>query len=164
MKRIFLCLMVLEFGAVAWSAGADTAPNFVVIMAEAQGWPNTSVRMDDRLPASKSAVFKTPAVERLAREGMRFAYGYALSPRCTPSRAALFTGIGPAALGMTYVGVGRESGPVRTALIPPAENGQYCDQLIAGERRHLSPPAVALHGSPAPDLDPNVPVKALGPN
>ena len=119
MKRIFLCLMVLEFGAVAWSAGADTAPNFVVIMAEAQGWPNTSVRMDDRLPASKSAVFKTPAVERLAREGMRFAYGYALSPRCTPSRAALFTGIGPAALGMTYVGVGRESGPVRTALIPP---------------------------------------------
>ena len=105
--------------ATVLRAAADVGPNFVVIMAEAQGWPNTSVMMDDRLSASKSAVFKTPAVERLAREGMRFAYGYALSPRCTPSRAALLTGIGPAALHMTYVGVGRETGPVRTALIPP---------------------------------------------
>ena len=105
--------------ATVLRAAADVGPNFVVIMAEAQGWPNTSVMMDDRLSASKSAVFKTPALERLAREGMRFAYGYALSPRCTPSRAALLTGIGPAALHMTYVGVGRETGPVRTALIPP---------------------------------------------
>jgi arylsulfatase A-like enzyme len=112
--------VVSAVGAAMVAGAADTpAPNFVVIMAEAQGWPNTSVRMDDRLQASQSTVFKTPAVERLAREGMRFAYGYALSPRCTPSRAALFTGIGPAALHMTYVGIGREGGTVRTALIPP---------------------------------------------
>jgi len=111
-------MLVLGWATVL-RAAADVGPNFVVIMAEAQGWPNTSVMMDDRLSASKSAVFKTPAVERLAREGMRFAYGYALSPRCTPSRAALLTGIGPAALHMTYVRVGRETGPVRTALIPP---------------------------------------------
>ncbi len=114
-----LVLMLVLGCATVVRAAADVGPNFVVIMAEAQGWPNTSVMMDDRLSASKSAVFKTPAVERLAREGMRFAYGYALSPRCTPSRAALLTGIGPAALHMTYVGVGRETGPVRTALIPP---------------------------------------------
>ena len=38
---------------------------------------------------------------------------------CSPTRAALLTAIGPAALHMTYVGVGRETGPVRTALIPP---------------------------------------------
>lgn len=120
MKRIFTRWLMLGLGcASALRAATDGGPNFVVIMAEAQGWPNTSVMMDDRLPASKSGVFKTPAVERLAREGMRFAYGYALSPRCTPSRAALLTGIGPAALHMTYVGVGRETGPVRTALIPP---------------------------------------------
>jgi arylsulfatase A len=110
------------FGLAAGLAGATAAeppPNFVVIMAEAQGWAQTSVQMDDRNPAPKSAVFTTPAVERLAREGMRFTYGYATSPRCTPSRAALFTGKSPAALRMTFVGVGREAGPVRTALIPP---------------------------------------------
>ncbi len=119
--RALIIGVVSAVGAAMVAGAAETpAPNFVVIMAEAQGWPNTSVRMDDRLPASQSTVFKTPAVERLAREGMRFAYGYALSPRCTPSRAALFTGIGPAALHMTYVGVGREAGgTVRTALLPP---------------------------------------------
>ena len=91
----------------------------MVLMAEAQGWAQTSVLMDDRVPASRSRVFTTPALERLARSGMRFTYGYALSPRCTPSRAALFTGRSPAALRMTYVGVGRDAGPPRTALIPP---------------------------------------------
>lgn len=98
---------------------AEAPPNFVVIMAEAQGWAQTSVQMDDRIPDSKSRVFATPAVERLAREGMRFTYGYATSPRCTPSRAALFTGKSPAALHMTFVGLGRDEGAGRTTLIPP---------------------------------------------
>ncbi len=101
------------------AAGAELRPNFVVILAEAQGWAQTSVMMDDRVPESKSRIFPTPAVERLAREGMRFAHGYAASPRCTPSRAALFTGRSPAALHMTFVGVGREEGPARTFLLPP---------------------------------------------
>ena len=109
--------------AAGWMTAADaisaSAPNFVVILTEAQGWSNTSVAMDDRLPESRSRIFTTPAVERLAREGMRFAQGYATSPRCTPSRAALFTGKSPAVLHMTYVGIGRDSSPVRTALIPP---------------------------------------------
>jgi arylsulfatase A-like enzyme len=110
---------LLALPCLLWTALHAAQPNFVVIMAEAQGWAQTSVQMDDRLPGSRSRVFSTPAVERLAREGMRFTYGYATSPRCTPSRASLFTGISPAALHMTYVGVGREGGPVRTALIPP---------------------------------------------
>lgn len=114
----FLFLPLLA--AVAITAGAaESQPNFVVIMAEAQGWAQTSVQMDDRVPESKSRFFQTPAVERLAREGMRFTFGYAASPRCTPSRAAVFTGRSPAALHMTYVGAGREEGPVRTALITP---------------------------------------------
>mgnify|MGYP003329951564 CR=1 FL=1 len=105
----------------AQGEGAEPRPNFVVIMAEAQAWAGSSVQMDDQVPASRSTVFKTPALERLAREGMRFAYGYAASPRCTPSRAALFTGRSPAALCMTYVGVGRESADVMAGrkLLPP---------------------------------------------
>ncbi len=114
-----LRFFLLPAGMMLAAAAAESPPNFVVIMAEAQGWAQTSVQMDDRVPESKSRVFQTPAVERLAREGMRFTFGYAASPRCTPSRAALFTGRSPAALHMTYVGVGRGEGPVRTALIPP---------------------------------------------
>ena len=117
-RRAAVLVLTLLPGAI--SRGADSArPNFVVLMAEAQGWAQTSVLMDDRVPASRSRVFSTPALERLARSGMRFTYGYALSPRCTPSRAALFTGRSPAALRMTYVGVGRDGGTPRTQLIPP---------------------------------------------
>lgn len=114
----FRILIVLASAACSASA-AETRPNFVVILAEAQGWAQTSVMMDDRVPESKSRIFQTPAVERLAREGMRFTFGYAASPRCTPSRAAVFTGKSPAMLHMTYVGAGRGSGPVLTKLIPP---------------------------------------------
>lgn len=109
----------LALAVTSLAMAAEPRPNFVVVLAEAQGWAQTSVMMDERVPASKSRLFQTPAIERLAREGMRFTYGYAASPRCTPSRAALFTGRSPAALHMTYVGVGRSDGPVRTALIPP---------------------------------------------
>ena len=118
--RFLAAGLILSLGVVLSAAAAEAQrPNFVVLMAEAQGWAQTSVQMDDQVPASRSRTFNTPALERLAKSGMRFTYGYALSPRCTPSRAALFTGRGPAALRMTYVGAGRDGGPVRTALIPP---------------------------------------------
>lgn len=113
--------VVATLGYAALHAAEATEPNFIVILTEAQGWSNTSVAMDDRVPHSKSRIFNTPAIERLAREGMRFSHGYAASPRCTPSRAALLTGVSPAYLHMTFVGGGRESAFSRTgsALIPP---------------------------------------------
>ncbi len=116
MRPFFLAVALLLTGHAAL---AGNTTNFIVILAEAQGWANTSVAMDDRDPASRSRIFSTPAVERLAREGMRFAYGYAASPRCTPTRAALFTGRSPASLHMTYVGKGRDLTSQHTALLPP---------------------------------------------
>ena len=118
-RAVLVSLVLAGVACGAVRAAEAVPPNFVVLMAEAQGWAQTSVQMDDRVPASRSRVFSMPALERLARSGMRFTYGYALSPRCTPSRAALFTGRGPAALRMTYVGAGRDGGTPRTALIPP---------------------------------------------
>jgi len=109
-------------------------PNFVVILGEAQGWASTSVQMDDAVPGSKSDLAQTPNIERLAARGMRFADAYAASPRCTPSRAALFTGRNPAALHMTFVGEGnggRESGfSVTGSRLIPA---QYTSELPASE-------------------------------
>lgn len=88
-------------------SAAEPRPNFVVIMGEAQGWASCSVQMDEANPASKSDLARTPNLERLAAGGMRFASFYAASPRCTPTRAALFTGRSPAALHMTFVGEGK---------------------------------------------------------
>jgi arylsulfatase A-like enzyme len=113
----FVALAEAASGAYAKPV-ADSRPNFVVILAEAQGWASTSVAMDDRLPDARDPHAPTAAVARLAREGARFAQGYAASPRCTPSRAALLTGRSPAVLHMTYVGAGRRE-TMGTLLLPP---------------------------------------------
>jgi len=84
------------------SLALSRRPNFVIIMGEAQGWAPSSVQMDDAVPGSKSTLAKTPALEKLAADGMRFASFYAASPRCTPTRVALFTGKCPTALHMTF--------------------------------------------------------------
>jgi arylsulfatase A len=94
-------------GVFATAAKAADQPNFIVILGEAQGWASASVQMDDATPGSKSQLAHTPNLEKLAAGGMRFANFYAASPRCTPTRAALFTGRSPAALHMTFVSEGR---------------------------------------------------------
>ena len=87
---------------------AASRPNFVFVQFEGTGagWASTSVAMDDRLPAAKGPAGLTPAIERLAAEGMRFSDFYVSAPRCTPARATFLTGIGAAKLGMTYVNEG----------------------------------------------------------
>ncbi len=116
MKATMLLCSILSIAA---DAAEVTRPNFIVILGEGSGWSSSSVQMDDRDPASKSATLKTPNLERLAKDGMRFSNGYAASPRCTPSRAALFTGRTPAALHMTFIGDGKRQAEVTSKLQPP---------------------------------------------
>ena len=115
-SRIFCALFI-----AAGLPLAANQPNFVVVLGEGHGWSSTSVQMDDAVPASKSTTIVTPNLETLAQGGMRFANFYAASPRCTPSRAAIFTGKSPAALHMTFVGEGKADnrGAANGKLLPP---------------------------------------------
>jgi arylsulfatase A-like enzyme len=61
-------------------------------MGEAQGWASASVQVDDQNPGSKGKLVRTPNLEKIVGAGVCFAELYAASPRCTPTRAALFTG------------------------------------------------------------------------
>ena len=109
MKKFSSFSLLIACGFLNLTAAAPA--NFVVILGEGAGWTSSSVQMDDRNPASKGTGVRTPNLERLAAAGMRFSDGYAASPRCTPSRAALFTGRSPAVLHMTYINDGkRDSG------------------------------------------------------
>lgn len=113
-------LVGLLLSAGSLPAANPTPPNFIVILGEGAGWASTSVQMDDRNPASKGSGVATPQLERLAASGIRFSDGYAASPRCTPSRAALFTGCSPAALHMTFIGDGKGGGRnAETRVVPP---------------------------------------------
>jgi arylsulfatase A-like enzyme len=102
-------------------AESPPKPNFVVILGEGHGWSSTSVQMDDAVPGSKSSYVRTPNLEKLSQGGMRLANFYAPSPRCTPTRASLFTGKSPAQLHMTFVNEGKQdSGNILNGkLLPP---------------------------------------------
>jgi arylsulfatase A len=106
--------------ATAITEPTPDRPNFLLILADDQGWTGTSVQMDDRMPNSRSDFYQTPSLERLASQGMRFSNAYAPSPNCSPTRCSILTGMSPARLHMTDI-VGRNSGPLYEGnrLIPP---------------------------------------------
>jgi arylsulfatase A-like enzyme len=68
---------------------AATSPNFVIFYVDDLGWADTSVRMMADESLSASDFYQTPALERLAKQGMRFSNGYAPTPTCTGSRISI---------------------------------------------------------------------------
>lgn len=87
---MFACvaLCVVLFATGTQMIDAATRPNFVVVFIDDMGWGDFSCF------GNKDA--KTPQVDRLAAEGIRFAKFYVNSPICSPSRCALTTGQYPA--------------------------------------------------------------------
>lgn len=96
MRRIFALLLTAALAAVnpisAIAADRASKPNFVIIFADDQGYGD--------LGCFGSTKIKTPNIDRMAREGMRFTNFMVASPVCTPSRAALLTGCYPKRVGM----------------------------------------------------------------
>ena len=80
-------------------------PNFILILADDQGWNGTSVKMMHNEPGSKSDYFETPNLELLAERGIRFSDAYAGAPVCAPSRYSIQFGKTPARLSLIRVGM-----------------------------------------------------------
>lgn len=80
---------------------SDDRPNIVFMLSDDQGWNGLSVAMHPQFVGAKSDFFKTPNIERLASQGMRFSAAYAPSPVCSPTRISLLTGKSPAQLHWT---------------------------------------------------------------
>ncbi len=80
-------LAVLTGTAVLTVRGSqrpDRPPSFVLILLDDSGYADTSVY--------GAKEWRTPNVQRLAREGIRFTSFYVPQPVCSASRAALLTG------------------------------------------------------------------------
>ena len=83
--RVFL-LIITAIGAPATSRAADAPakPNIVFILADDIGYGDFACYGATRV--------KTPNVDRLAREGIRFTNAHATGSVCTPTRYAFITG------------------------------------------------------------------------
>jgi len=62
-------------------------PNIILVMADDQGWGDTSFNGHPHL--------KTPALDQMASEGLRFDRFYAAAAVCSPTRASVLTGRHP---------------------------------------------------------------------
>jgi len=91
---------------VPWQAGPAAAespvssrpPNIIVILADDLGRNDVTTYGGGHADWGAA----TPHIDSLAREGVRFDHGYAVSAVCTPSRAGLLTGRYPWRFGVEF--------------------------------------------------------------
>lgn len=85
------------------SAEPPRKPNIVLIVADDLGAHD--------LPCYGSTFHRTPRLDELAKNGIRFTQAYAACPVCSPTRAALMTGKAPPRTGITDWLPGRPDRP-----------------------------------------------------
>ena len=88
--RLFL-FAVLAF-LCGHSAAADKRPNFLFIFADDQRYDAFSAVQAEQGEKARFPWFRTPHMDQLAREGVRFRNAFVVSSLCSPSRAVLLTG------------------------------------------------------------------------
>ena len=92
--RLLALVSLVAAAPLATAAPAPApAPGFIIILADDLGWGDLGCQGNPHV--------RTPHLDALAREGVRFTQAYAPSPVCSASRAALLTGQWPARLGIT---------------------------------------------------------------
>jgi arylsulfatase A len=99
MTRPPLILILLLLLACALAGRAASKPNILFILCDDLGM--NDLRCYGRLD------HRTPNLDKLASQGMRFTSAYCAQPICSPSRAAILTGKTPAFLRLTTYLPGR---------------------------------------------------------
>jgi arylsulfatase A len=90
----WLWLLIAAVGLPHGIPAAAKQPNIVVILADDLGYGD--------LGCYGHPTIRTPHLDRMAAEGMRFTDFYSAAEVCTPSRAALLTGRYPVRSGMAH--------------------------------------------------------------
>ena len=87
MKKSIILLSILSgfFASQVHAVKKHSEPNIVVIIADDQGYADISI-------AGLADDVKTPHIDKIAKQGIRFTNAYVTAPICNVSRLALITG------------------------------------------------------------------------
>ena len=102
MNKVFAVLGLVSVLWGAQSAQADDRPNFVVVLADDVSWSNFGC-MESGLQT------RTPNIDRLATQGLRFDRFYCAVSQCAPVRHELYTALLPSNSGV-YANGSKPSG------------------------------------------------------
>ncbi len=101
-------------------------PNIVMIVADDMGWHDLAVY--------GSEFIETPRLDSLANTGIRFTDAYAAAPLCSPSRAAIMTGLHPITVNITeHIHGNRPAGPNQKLQTPPIAQHLSLDYTTLAE-------------------------------
>ena len=101
---VLLCILCTQ-------SFAASPPNVILILTDDQGYADLGCYGSTRI--------KTPRIDRMAAEGVRFTDFYAAATVCTPSRAALLTGCYPQRIGMGEIPPVPGGKPWQTRVLYP---------------------------------------------
>ena len=85
-----------EDSASSLNPPCSKEPNIIIILADDMGWGDTGY--------NGNKIQKTPTLDRMAKQGIRFDRFYAACCVCAPTRASLMTGQNGARLGISHWG------------------------------------------------------------
>jgi arylsulfatase A len=130
MIRSVACIALGLFtGLAAPAAPAAAHPNIVFILADDLGWKDVGY--------AGSTFYRTPNIDRLAREGMQFSQAYSAACVCSPSRGAIYSGKNPARTALTTVWNG-PGGP-DDRLFDQSKDRGGVNQYLEAPHRHALP-------------------------
>ncbi len=121
-----LILVLVAIVILGSFARAASPPNIVLIYTDDHGYADLGCYGSKRI--------KTPRIDRMAAEGIRFTDFYAAANVCTPSRAALLTGCYPQRIGIGEIPKVEGAKPWQTrVLYPGARFGLNPDETTIAE-------------------------------
>lgn len=124
--KIALALLPVPLCQAAAKENRTTRPNIVIIYCDDMGYGDIGVTGHPDI--------KTPNLDRMALDGMRFTNYYSASPASTASRYSLLTGRYPVRAGFRWV------------LSPDAERGIHPRELTMAELLKEQGYATAIYG------------------
>lgn len=143
-----LALPTAACGATVEREDAPTQPNVVVILADDLGYGDTNAYGAD------PTHLRTPNLDRLAREGLRFTNAYSGASCCSPSRYALLTGElafrNPRAQGVMTGNAAASIDPGRTTLATVFQDAGYATGFVGKWHLGLGDPAPDWNGALTP--------------
>jgi arylsulfatase A-like enzyme len=91
-KTTYRSIAAVFFACTAPLHAAERKPNFLFIITDDQRWDTMGVVQKEQGERARFPWFESPAMDRLAAEGVRFRNAFVTLSLCSPSRAACLTG------------------------------------------------------------------------